>query len=153
MVSDSILGSRYSRWPHTPGQGTPRELYFGILTRTLVFWYFSQVFWYFASKTRHESGFFRGVGSTSMAPAALDCVTSVGVWPILQEIDFLFIQIGSAGLAWEDISGFDGGGGGGRFVQKTVGSQNTNRRPRSNCRRKTASGGSVPFFLRFHSCW
>ena len=61
-----------------------------------------------------------------MAPAALDCVTSVGVWPILQEIDFLFIQIGSAGLAWEDISGFDGAGGGGRFVQKTVGSQNTN---------------------------
>ena len=59
-----------------------------------------------------------------MAPAALDCVTSAGVWPILQEIDFLFIQIGSAGLAWEDISGFDGGGG--RFVQKTVGSQNTN---------------------------
>ena len=58
-----------------------------------------------------------------MAPAALDCVTSVGVWPILQEIDFLFIQIGSAGLAWEDISGFDGGG---KFVQKTVGSQNTN---------------------------
>ena len=48
-----------------------------------------------------------------MAPAALDCVTSVGVWPILQEIDFLFIQIGSAGLAWEDISGFDGGGAGG----------------------------------------
>ena len=79
-----------------------------------------------------------------MAPAALDCVTSVGVWPILQEIDFLFIQIGSAGLAWEDISGFDGGGGvgggGGRFVQKTVGSQNTSRRPRSNCRGKTASG-------------
>ena len=87
-----------------------------------------------------------------MAPAALDCVTSVGVWPILQEIDFLFIQIGSAGLAWEDISGFDGAGGGGRFVQKTVGSQNTNRRPRSNCRRKTASGGSVPIFLKFHSC-
>ena len=80
-----------------------------------------------------------------MAPAALDCVTSVGVWPILQEIDFLFIQIGSAGLAWEDISGFDGGGrggggGGGRFVQKTVGSQNTSRRPRSNCRGETASG-------------
>ena len=86
-----------------------------------------------------------------MAPAALDCVTSVGVWPILQEIDFLFIQIGSAGLAWEDISGFDVGGGG-RFVQKTVGSQNTSRRPRSNCRRKTASGGSVPIFLKFHSC-
>ena len=76
-------------------------------------------------------------------------MTSVGVWPILQEIDFLFIQIGSAGLAWEDISGFDGGG---KFVQETVGSQNTNRRPRSNCRRKTASGGSVPIFLRFHSC-
>ena len=76
-----------------------------------------------------------------MAPAALDCVTSVGVWPILQEIDFLFIQIGSAGLAWEDISGFDGGGrGGGGFVPKTVGSQNTSRRPRSDCRRKTASG-------------
>ena len=52
-------------------------------------------------------------------------MTSVGVWPILQEIDFLFIQIGSAGLTWEDISGFDGAGGG-RFVQKTVGSQNTN---------------------------
>ena len=86
-----------------------------------------------------------------MAPAALDCVTSVGVWPILQEIDFLFIQIGSAGLAWEDISGFDVGGGG-RFVQKTVGSQNTSRRPRSNCRRKNASGGSVPIFLKFHSC-
>ena len=75
-----------------------------------------------------------------MAPAALDCVTSVGVWPILQEIDFLFIQIGSAGLAWEDISGFDGAAGRGRFVQKTVGSQNTSRRPRSNCRGKTASG-------------
>ena len=78
-------------------------------------------------------------------------MTSVGVWPILQEIDFLFIQIGSAGLAWQDISGFDGGGAVG-FVQKTVGSQNTSRRPRSNCRRKTASGGSVPIFLKFHSC-
>ena len=79
-----------------------------------------------------------------MAPAALDCVTSVGVWPILQEIDFLFIQIGSAGLAWEDTSGFDGGagGGGGGFVQKTVGSQNTSRRPR---RGKTASGGVFLF--------
>ena len=69
MVSGSILGWRYSRWPHTscPAQrsltrSSILKRYFGILTGrpdTVVFWYFGHVFWYFvALASRHESGLF-----------------------------------------------------------------------------------------------